>query len=301
MKFLDIKTDYAFKKVFGVEENKDILIEFLNSIVKFPNNNKIKDLTIIDPYNIPMLKGMKDTFVDVKAILDDDSKVIIEMQVLNHEGFEKRVLYNIAKNYSSQLNKGEEYGLLKPVIALTITDFIMFDEFKKYESKFKILEKEEFINYSDDIELIFIELPKFTKKLKDIKSIKDKYIYFIKNVENLEYIPKELKSLKKAFDIINEANLSKEELELQYKRKEFISIQKLAVLKAKNDGLKQGLKQGVKRGMKEGLKEGIKEGLKEGDKKARIEIAKNSLSQGLDIDTIKLITGLSEKEIENLR
>ena len=139
MKFLDLKTDYAFKKVFGSIQNKDILIEFLNSILDL--NYKIKDLTIVDPYNIPMLKGMKDTFVDVKAILEDNSKVIIEMQVLNHECFEKRVLYNIAKNYSAQLNSSDKYHLLNPVIAVTITDFVMFKDIKNHISYFKLIEK----------------------------------------------------------------------------------------------------------------------------------------------------------------
>ena len=270
MKFLDIKTDYAFKKVFGSIENKDVLIEFLNSILDL--KYAIADLTIVDPYNIPMLKGMKDTFVDVKAILEDNSKVIIEMQVLNHESFEKRVLYNIAKNYSAQLDSGDKYHLLNPVIAITITDFIMFDDIKNYISYFKLLEKKEFIKYSDDIELIFIELPKFNKDLKKLSTIQEKYIYFIKNAENLEYIPKELENLKKAFNIANEANLTKEELELQYKRKEFISIQKLAIVKAENEGR-----------MKE-----------------KIEIAKNLLDI-LDNETISQKTGLDVKEIERLR
>ena len=98
MNFLDVKTDFAFKKVFGSAESKDILISFLNALIEFPHQQKITDLTIVDPYNIPMLRGMKDTYVDVKAVLSNDSKVIIEMQVLNNEGFEKRVLYNAAKN-----------------------------------------------------------------------------------------------------------------------------------------------------------------------------------------------------------
>jgi len=123
MKFLDIKTDFAFKKVFGSAESKDILIDFLNSLIEFNDHQHISDLTILDPYNIPLLKGMKDTFVDVKAELSDGSKVIIEMQVLNHEGLEKRILYNAAKNYSVQLQKGDTYHLLNPVIALTITDY----------------------------------------------------------------------------------------------------------------------------------------------------------------------------------
>ena len=101
MKFLDIKTDFAFKKVFGSEDSKDLLIDFLNSVIIFENEQKIQSLIIVDPYNIPMLKGMKDTYVDVKAELDNKSHVIIEMQVLNHEGFEKRILYNAAKKYSA--------------------------------------------------------------------------------------------------------------------------------------------------------------------------------------------------------
>lgn len=79
MRFLDVKTDFAFKKVFGTLENKNILIKFLNSVIDFCDGHVIVDLEIQDPYNIPMLKGMKDSFVDVKATLDNDSIVIIEM------------------------------------------------------------------------------------------------------------------------------------------------------------------------------------------------------------------------------
>ena len=163
MKFLDIKTDFAFKKVFASDDSKDLLLSFLNSVIEFDKHQTITDLTIVDPYNIPLLKGMKDTFVDVKAELSDNTQVIIEIQVLNHEGFEKRVLYNAAKNYSLQLKKGDAYHLLNPVIALTITDFTLFKNTDELINRFKLLEKKHFIEYSDDIELIFIELPKFNK------------------------------------------------------------------------------------------------------------------------------------------
>lgn len=180
MKFLDVKTDFAFKKVFGSEDSKDLLIDFLNSIITFDNKNKIETLAIVAPYNIPMLKGMKDTYVDVKAELSNNSHVIIEMQVLSHEGFEKRILYNAAKKYSAQLKRGEDYHLLNPVIALTITDFSLFSEQADLISQYKLLEKQRLTEYSDDIELIFIELPKFTKKESELKSIQDKWLFFIK-------------------------------------------------------------------------------------------------------------------------
>ena len=317
MHFLDVKTDYAFKKVFGSENSKDILIDFLNAIIYFNSFKKIKDLTIVDPYNIPLLKGMKDTYVDVKAILNDNTKVIIEMQVLNVASFEKRILYNAAKNYSSQLKETQEYNLLNPVIALTITDFIMFKEFNKYESRFKLIEKEEFIEYSDDIELIFIELPKFNKELNNLQNIKEKWIYFIKNAESLEYIPKNMtKEIQKAFDIANTACMSEEELEAQLKRKDFIYLQKSSLELAEEKGIQRGLEQGIQRGKEIGLKEGIQKGkelgkeeglkegkelgLKKGELKAKIEIAKNLLDI-LDDETISLKTGLTIEEIKKLR
>ena len=325
MQFLDVKTDYAFKKVFGSKESKDILISFLNALLYNESNIKIKDLTIADPYNIPMIKGVKDTFVDVKATLDNNTTVIIEMQVLNHKGFEKRVLYNAAKNYSIQLNKSEDYHLLNPVIALSIVDFNMFKDSDKTINRFKLIEKETLIDYGGDIELVFIELPKFKQTLDELKNIKDEWIYFVKNAGSLEYIPQNLnEKIKIALESINEANLSKDELEAQHKRKEFISIQRLAVLKADEDGFEKGMEKGLKKGLEKGLEQGIEKGLEqgiekgleqgieqgieqgmekgleEGEKKKAIEIAKNLLDV-LDDETISLKTDLDVQTIKNLR
>jgi len=283
MNFLDIKTDFAFKKVFGSTGSKELLLSFLNSVIDFPHQQKIKDLTIVDPYNIPMLKGMKDTYVDVKAVLDNDTQVIIEMQVLNHEGLEKRILYNAAKNYSIQLKKGDMYELLNPVIALTITDFVLFQNNQDLISSFKLLEKNKFIEYSDDIELIFIELPRFNKTEQQLETLQDKWLYFIKNAGSLEYIPTNIgQEVQKAFDIANEAHLSKEELELQHKKKDWIYIQKSSMELAKKQGLEQGLEQG----------------LVQGSMQEKINIAKNLIGL-LDNETIAEKTGLSVQEIES--
>ena len=309
MQFLDVKTDYAFKKVFGSDNSKVRLIKFLNAIIYKDEEIKIADLTIEDPYNIPLIKGMKDTFVDVKARLNNNKVVIIEMQVLNHNGFEKRVLYNAAKNYSVQLNKKDEYHLLNPVIALTIVDFMMFKDTEKYINRFKLLEKEEFISYSDDIELVFVELPKFKKELEELKEIQDEWIYFIQNAGSLEYIPQSFDNdIKDALECVNEANLTKKELEIQHKRKEFISIQKLAIMKANDDGFLKGRKEGMEQGREEGMEQGREQGREEGREQGReegieqekIKIAKNLLDV-LDDETISLKTGLTVKQINKLR
>ncbi len=241
MRFLDVKTDYAFKKVFGSVESKPILISFLNALIGFPVGKEVTDLTIVDPYQIPLLQGMKDTYVDVKATLADWREVIIEMQVLNVKGFEQRILYNAAKSYSRQLREGEDYTLLNPVIALTLTDFTLF-ETDAVCSRFLLLEKERFIQYRDDIELIFFELPKFTLNEGQLATIQDKWLYFIKNAGRLNVVPQVLDEapIREAFAIANTAAMSQEDLEQQERRHDFIRLQRGSQAKAFEDGVAKG-------------------------------------------------------------
>src|SRR5258708_2775385 len=128
MRFLNPRTDFAFKKIFGSEESQDILLSFLNAILDLKSPYKIEEVKILDPYLAPKIQGIKDTYVDVRARDEQNRWYIIEMQVLNVEGFEKRVLYNACKSYASQLDSGERYHLLTEVVAVTITNFVMFKE-----------------------------------------------------------------------------------------------------------------------------------------------------------------------------
>ncbi|MCP4698702.1 MAG: Rpn family recombination-promoting nuclease/putative transposase [Gammaproteobacteria bacterium] len=300
MYFLDVKTDFAFKKVFGSEESKDVLISFLNALLDFPAGQQVIDLNIVDPYQIPLLKGMKDTYVDVKAKLSDGRQVIIEMQVLNVPGFEKRILYNAAKSYSAQLQKGDDYTLLNPVIALTIVDFTLFEDLDPVINCFKLLEKEEFIAYNDDVELIFVELPKFEKDEHELESIMDKWIYFVQNAGSLECVPKTLESdaeICKAFDIANTAGMRDDELEAQRKRQDLLLAQRTAATYANEKGVEKGRKEGREEGREEGRKEGREEGREEN----KHEVAKNMLAKNMEAALIIELTGLSTAELEALK
>lgn len=105
MRFISPKTDFAFKKIFGSDQSKDILISFLNAII-YSEKDIIQDLEIIDPYNPPSVVGLKDSYLDVRALLDNNTTVIIEMQVMNVPAFEKRIIYNLSKTYANQLKCG---------------------------------------------------------------------------------------------------------------------------------------------------------------------------------------------------
>ena len=134
----------------------------------------ITDLEIIDPYLASRVQYLKDSYLDVKARLAGGATVIIEMQVLNVESFAKQVVYNTAKTYSTQLIRGEGYFNLKSVIVKSITDFQMFDNDREVSSHFVFKEKKRLFDYVDpEIELIFIELPKFNKQLDDLETLTD--------------------------------------------------------------------------------------------------------------------------------
>jgi len=178
----------------------------------------------------------------VKARFADGRQVIIEMQVLNVKGFEQGILFNAAKAYSVQLQRGEDYSLLNPVIALTRTDFQLF-ETPQDTSRFKLIDKQQLLEYSDDIELIFIELPKFNITDSELVTAKDRWLYFVKNAGSLTMIPENLAKeplIHQAFDIANEAGMSDEELQAQEKRYDFIRLQRGSIEKALQDGMEQG-------------------------------------------------------------
>ena len=294
MVFINPKTDFAFKKIFGSSESKDILISFLDALL-YDGRGAIADLEILDPYQAPRIQGIKSSFLDVKATLDNNKTVIIEMQVLNIVGFEKRVLYNAAKAFSIQLDIGEDYTLLNPIIALTITNFEMFPHSAKTISRYRLKEKDELTDYSDDIELVFVELPKFSKSLDGLTTLADKWIYFLKTAERLKNVPSNLATdpaLRHAFVVAEQSRLSREELEVLEKQQMFLHDNRNALLKAQQQGLQQGLQQG--------RQEGLQEGLQEGERRKALEIARQLLGK-MDVAAIAQTTGLPIPEIEQLQ
>lgn len=279
MIFINPKIDFAFKKIFGSEDSKDILISFLNALI-YEEQPVIQDLEIIDPYAAPKIRGVKDTYLDVKAKIknmdDCNHEVIIKIQALNMEGFEKRILYNAAHSYSTQRISAQAYSPLNPVIALTITDFIMFSELNTVTSRFILKEKDFLIDHSIyDVELIFVELPKFKKQLSELKTIVDKWLFFLNESPAILEIPEIMgvvPEIKKAFDIASQVNFTLNELEDQQKQEISIQDQRVTLAKAIQQGVQQ----------------------------STIEIARKMLNLLEDL-TISQITGLSIAELEALK
>lgn len=169
--------------------------------------------------------------------------------------------------------------MLNPFIALTIADFSLFPEQPDLISQYKLLEKQRLTEYSDDIELIFIELPKFTKAEHELRSIQDKWLYFIKNAGSLEFVPKNSnKEIEKAYQIANEANFSEEELELQHRKRDWVYIQKSSIELASKAGREEGLQEGLEKGIKQGMEKGVEQGRDEVTQKIVLNLTKENIN-----------------------
>jgi predicted transposase/invertase (TIGR01784 family) len=232
MRFIDPKIDFAFKKIFGSSDSKDILINFLNAIL-YEAQPLIEDLEIIDSQPENPTLGVQETRLDVKATINGDRIALVEIQLINVPSFGNRVLYNAAKSYSQQLTGKDRYERLKTVISLKIADFEMFENQPEFMSRFVFQEKEQQFECPDTaIELVFIELPKFSKELAALETTADQWIYFIKNTSTLETVPETLSAvpeIQKAFRIASEDNFTQEELKELQKQEVWIQDQQIAI------------------------------------------------------------------------
>ncbi len=214
MQFADVKNDIAFRKIFGNENRKETLISFLNAALDFQDDQLIKQVSILNPYQLPKLKGGKVTIIDVKATDQVGRTYIIEMQVGDMDGFEKRVLFYSSKSYSDQIKRADFYRKLRPVIFIGILDF-KHTENKNYISRSQVRDIETGEQTIKDMEFTFIELPKFKLELHELKTLIEKWVYFIKNAESLEVVPENTndEGLKSAYEEANVQTWTQEELD----------------------------------------------------------------------------------------
>ncbi|MFP3014901.1 MAG: Rpn family recombination-promoting nuclease/putative transposase [Wolbachia sp.] len=298
-KFLDPKNDFAFRRIFGSVNNKDILIHFLNDMLGLTGVDQIEDVSFLSPIQDPDIASQKQSIVDVLCTDSAGTQLIIEMQVVKTTGFEKRAQYYAAKAYSSQAHKGDQYQDLKGVIFIAIADFILLPNKLAYKSDHVTFDKITYEHDLKDFSFTFIELPKFNKTKEDqLSNIVEKWIYFFKyadetSEEDLQKIIGSDVIIGRAYDVLNQYNWSKEERFAYDQTKKHIDDYLSSIQQGKIEGKIEGIKIGEEKGRKEGREEGKIEG--------KIEVAKTMLANNIDINTIVKCTGLSISEIEELQ
>ena len=279
---LNPKVDLVFKKLFGSEENKDILQSLINSLL--PEDEKITRLELKNPYNLTDYIDGKLSILDIKAVDENGKWYDIEMQVDPLGYYGQKALFYWGKVFTDQIESGELYAKLNKTIVISILDFIYFpgeDRHHRIVSLRDIETHERYdgLNYMD---LHFVELKKFKKDIKDVKTTLDRWATFLNNAYRYERdkIPMELaedKEVKKAI----------EQLDVMYlnnKEREFYEAEQKKI-----------------RDTAEALRTAEEKGTIKGEKNNALKVAKKSLEEGLSIELISKLTGLSEQEINAVK
>ena len=313
-KYLDPKNDYAFKRIFGQEKNKAILIHFLNSVISFKEGLPVQDIEYLKPIQDPDISSQKTSIVDILCKDAKGNKYVVEMQVAREKGFTKRAQYYAAKAYCSQADEGSSYHDLKEVIFIAITQFVMFEKKPDFKSDHIILDKKTKEHDLKDFSFTFLELPKFNKtEINALDGIIEKWMYFFKYAQDtspdtIQKMSENDTVLGTAFKELDRAYWTKDEL-LNYED----SIKKMKDLKAayeqkydegiakgKAEGIEEGMELGEAKGIVKGIKLGEAKGIAEGEHKKAIEMARKLLARGRPHNEIAEDTGLSADEISKL-
>jgi len=294
-KFLDPKFDLSFKRVFGTEKNKNILIHFLNDILGFTGVNTIQDVEFLSTIMNPEIASDKQSIVDVLCKGSYRNRYIAEMQLARDKGFEKRAQLYTAKAYSRQSGS---YIDFKKVFFIAISNSTLFPSEVEYIFTHNIREIKTNGHYLKDFQFVFIELPKFTKnRVEQLESTVERWVFFFRYAENttdedLKDIAEKAPIIKLAYDELDKFSWNEKDLAAYEER--VLNVQKEEAIWA------QRLDDASAQGRLEGRQEGIQIGEEKGEMKAKIAVAKNSLKAGVSIDVIAEITGLSLDEIKQL-
>ncbi|UJQ21328.1 Rpn family recombination-promoting nuclease/putative transposase [Wolbachia endosymbiont of Delia radicum] len=285
-KFLDPCNDLCFKKIFGTEKNKNILIHFLNDILGFTEINAIQEVEFLSTIMDPEVASDKQSIVDVLCKDSIGNRFVIEMQLARDKGFEKRAQLYAAKAYSRQLDKSGNYIDLKKVFFIAISNCNLLPEEVDYISTHNIRDIKTNGHYLKDFQFIFIELPKFSKsKVEQLESTVERWCFFFKYAE--ETTEEDLKEIAEKAPIIK---LAYDELDkFRWNEKDLVAYEeRIMDLRKKEAILEYRLDLAEEKGREEGRKE------------REIEVTKAMLANNVDVNTIVKFTGLSISEIEEL-
>ncbi len=313
------KTDLVFKKLFGTEDNKDILMSLINAIL--PLTQQIVTLELKNPYNLADYTDGKLTILDIKAQDEKGIQYDIEMQIRGYDFYGKRTLYYWAKIFGAQLDHIPElqkltalvdnsYSELKKCIVISLIDFNFFDD-KTPQRCFTLKNRETNETHKDldYLDLYFIEMRKFKKELKFAKTILDRWINFLNNAaryvnDNLPVELAEIKEIRKASLKLDAMYLDKSERE-HYEGQQKFRLDESSRLKEaleKADIKAKAELEKVQKA-KAQLEAKLEKATEKAERaeKAEMDIIKKSILKGFDNETIADITGFAIKKIQEIR
>ena len=264
-RYINPLTDFGFKRLFGTEPNKNLLIDFLNVIL--PTQHRVKYLTYRSTENLGNTPLDRKAIFDLYCESEKGEKFIVEMQKAKHNYFKDRSIYYSSFPIQEQAEKGDWNYKLDPVYNIGILDFI-FDEDKNDDNFLHIVElkDQDCQVFYEKLKFIYLELPKFKKSIEQLSDHFDKWLFLLKHLPDLEEPPLPLQEnvFMQLFEVAQIAGFSQAERDAYENSLKYYRDMNGVIETAREEGLAQGLAQGLQEGKAQGLQEGKAQGLQEG-------------------------------------
>ena len=312
------KSDVFFRYLFGMPENEDLLVDFINAVFRDSGGKTIRSAMVVNPFNLKESFEEKETILDIKAISDDGRFLNIELQVVGNESYRKRIAYYIAKLHSSQLTTGDEYDKIAQTVAIHIVDFELEKGDKNIHNCYHLYsENNKTLCLTDDLEVHVLELPKLRNNAKIDKRLFGWLEFFEEEEEgkNMDAVIEKNPKLTRAQELFKRftenEELNRYEARVKYERdlkywKKCIQEQIRNEIKEEirneiqEECREEGRDEGITIGREEGISIGLSQGITQGAHQKAVETAKKFLAMGLSVEQVADGTGLSPEEIEKL-
>nr|WP_295398403.1 Rpn family recombination-promoting nuclease/putative transposase [uncultured Prevotella sp.] len=320
-RYISLLTDFGFKRIFGTKPNKDLLINFLNSL--FDGFQVIKDVKYLNSEHVGDVFAERKAIFDVYCENERGEKFIVEMQNAYQKYFKDRSLFYSTFPIREQAPKGAEWNFqLEHVYTVALLNFDLEEEaFDKNDINHDVglLDKKTLKVFNDKLSFKYVEIAKFNKTEEELDTLYDKWLYVLKNLSRLDERPSALKEkvFTKLFEEAEIAKFTPTELkEYEDSLKAYRDVKNsidTALEKGREEGLAKGLEkgmakglekgreEGMAKGMEKGLAKGLEKGREEGMEKEKLSTARRLLSMGLSEEQVSTATELPLEEIQKLR
>ena len=292
-KYISLLTDFGFKRIFGTDLNKDLLIGFLNAL--FEGLHVITDVKYLNTEHLGDIHTERKAIFDVYCETRNGEKFIVEMQNAFQKFFKDRSLFYSTFPIREQGSKGSDWDFhLNHVYTIALLNFDMHDpafDQAQLSHTVKLCDTYTHKVFYDKLDFIYVEIAKFDKSADELNTTFEKWLYVLKNLSRLDRQPQSLRD--KVFDrLFTQAEIAK------FNPRELREYEDSR--KAYRD-LKNCLDTAIQEGLEKGRAEGLEKGRAEGEKMTSIAIAKKMMAMGLDDDTVMQATGISASDITELR
>ena len=327
-RYLNLGTDFAFKKIFGTEANKELLIHFLNCLLDLKKGAKISDITYLNTEQQPKKKGKRKAIFDVYCETNHGERFIVEMQKNSQKHFKDRSVFYSTFPIQELSERTKDWDFQLPKIYVIGVLNFTFNKSKPNKVIYKVqLKDDDNEVFNENLSFVYIEIPKFCKRINELETFMDKWLFLIKNLHSLKNRPVEVqnrifnrlfstaevcnlnefefmkysRSLKDYRDWHNTLNYAIEQETAKISRKLRAKYRKESREEGRKEGLAEGRAEGLAEGRAEGREEGLAIGIETGRKESKTEMVKKLLDMQLDIETIAKASGLTFEEILALK